>query len=264
MTFNPDQDWQQFKDVFHKKSNIDLNAYKPAQMQRRITNFMNRRGCSKYMDFYGLIVRDEALYREFIDFLTINVTEFFRTPNKFEDLKVKIFPELLKKNSRLNIWSAGCSTGAEPYTMAIMLDQLTPGVKHKILATDIDNNMLANARQGIYVEGELKNVSPADLKKYFTKLADGRFQVNPDIRQRVDFRFHNMLRDRFDSNFDLIVCRNVVIYFTEEAKNELYRRFFESLRPGGFLFVGGTEAILNARELGYSNYLPFFYQRPAS
>ena len=242
-----DKDWELFKQKFFAKSNINLNDYKPAQMQRRITNLMNRNGVQTYIDFYGLIDKDAKLYKEFIDYLTINVTEFFRTPEKFDELEKKVLPELLSRNSKLNIWSAGCSIGAEPYSLAMILDEVTPGVRHRILASDLDVEMLAKAKEGAYQTGELKAIAPARLHKYF-KQVNGNQIIREDIK--------------FETGFDLILCRNVVIYFTEEAKDGLYRRFLSSLKPGGVLFVGGTEAILNFREIGYQHYLPFFYRKP--
>lgn len=256
-----DKDWELFKQKFFAKSNINLNDYKPAQMQRRITNLMTRNGISTYVDFFGLIDKDAKMYKEFIDYLTINVTEFFRTPEKFEELEKKVLPELLSRSSKLNIWSAGCSIGAEPYSLAMILDELTPGVKHRILASDLDIEMLAKAKAGVYQPAELKAIAPARLDKYF-KMVNGNYVLRDDIKSRVEFTKHNLLLDSFESGFDLILCRNVVIYFTEEAKDGLYRRFLASLKPGGVLFVGGTEAILNFREIGYQHYLPFFYRKP--
>jgi chemotaxis protein methyltransferase CheR len=256
-----DKDWELFKQKFFAKSNINLNDYKPAQMQRRITNLMNRHGVGTYVDFFHLIERDAKLYKDFIDYLTINVTEFFRTPEKFDELEKKVFPELLARNLKLNIWSAGCSIGAEPYSLAMILDELTPNARHRILASDLDIEMLAKAKAGVYQASELKAIVPARLSKYF-KQVNNNYAIRDDIKSRVEFVRHNLLLDQFETGFDLILCRNVVIYFTEEAKDALYRRFLASLKPGGVLFVGGTEAILNFREIGYQHYLPFFYRKP--
>jgi chemotaxis protein methyltransferase CheR len=231
-------------------------------MQRRISNLMTRHNVTKYMDFFQLIDKDETLYRYFIDYLTINVTEFFRTPEKFVELEQKVVPDLLQQSSKLKIWSAGCSTGAEPYSFSIMMSDVTPRVKHQILASDLDVKMLAKAKEGIYQNNELKNVSPARLAKYFKQVDKDRYGVTPDVKEGITFQHHNLLLDKYDSGFDLISCRNVVIYFTEDAKDKLYRRFLEALRPGGVLFVGGTEAILNFRDIGFQHYMPFFYRKP--
>ncbi len=255
------EDWELFKQKLFAKSNIDLNQYKPAQMQRRITNLMNRHGVSTYMAFFQLIEANPKLYKDFIDYLTINVTEFFRTPEKFAELEEKVVPDLLTRSSRLNVWSAGCSTGAEPYSLAMILLQKAPAARHRILATDLDSEMLAKAKQGAYAAGELKNIPAQRMDRYFVKSGD-TYTVKDEVKGMVEFQRHNLLLDKFESGFDLILCRNVVIYFTEEAKDALYRRFFSALKPGGVFFVGGTEAILNFRDIGFQHYLPFFYRKP--
>ncbi|MBP2644207.1 MAG: methyltransferase, CheR-type [Firmicutes bacterium] len=256
-----DKDWELFKQKLFNKSAIDLNLYKPAQMQRRITNFYTRHGAKTYVEFFSLIEHNSRLYKEFIDYLTINVTEFFRTPEKFVELEEKVIPDLLTKSPRLNVWSAGCSIGAEPYSLAMILMDKSPQIKHRILASDLDTEMLAKAKSGSYSGGELKNIAPVRLTKYFTKV-NSEFVISDEVKSRVEFVQHNLLLDKFETGFDLILCRNVVIYFTEEAKDALYRRFFAALKPGGVFFVGGTEAILNFREIGFQHYLPFFYRKP--
>lgn len=257
-----EKDWELFKQKFYSKSKINLNDYKPAQMQRRITNLMTRHGVHSYLGFFELIQKDDKLYKEFVDFLTINVTEFFRTPEKFSELERTVLPDLMKKTAKLNIWSAGCSIGAEPYSLAIILDEMTPQIRHRILATDLDVEMLAKAKTGTYTANEFKNINDYRAKKYFRQEPNGTYTVNNDIKSRIEYKRHNLLLDPFESGFDLILCRNVVIYFTEEAKDALYRRFFAALKPGGVLFVGGTEAILNFRDIGFAHYLPFFYRKP--
>jgi chemotaxis protein methyltransferase CheR len=194
--------------------------------------------------------------------LTINVSEFFRNADKFGLLETDIIPYLLKTNESLNIWSAGCSIGAEPYSLSIIMKELTPSKRHRILATDLDIEIIGKAKKGIYTADEIRAMRPDRKTKYFTKTPDGKFAIKPEIKTCVDFKRHNLLKDPFEKNFDLILCRNVVIYFTEEAKDVLYRNFFKALRPGGILFVGGTESILNSRQMGYETYKPFFYQRP--
>lgn len=257
-----EKDWELFKTKFKNKSGIDLNLYKANQMQRRIGNLMSRKGQKSYVEFFNSIENNAQEFHSFVEYITINVTEFFRTPEKFSQLEDRVIPDLLAKNSRLSIWSAGCSIGAEPYSLAIILKERTPTTKHRILASDLDVEILKRARMGVYTDNELKSISKERKSKYFTAAADGKYAVSADIKSRVEFKHHNLLLDKFEKGFDLILCRNVVIYFTDEAKDQLYRRFFEALKPGGVLFVGGTEAILNFRDMGYVNYLPFFYRKP--
>ena len=257
-----DKDWEIFKQQLNRKTGIDLQLYKEQQMRRRINNLIQKTEFKSYTTFFADAVKDKQKFADFIEYLTINVSEFFRNPDKFDQVEKDIIPYLLKRNDSLNIWSAGCSIGAEPYTLSIIMKELTPGKRHRILATDLDIEILGKAKKGIYTADEIKAMRPDRKVKYFTKTPDGKFMIKPEIKMPVDFKRHNLLKDRFETNFDLILCRNVVIYFTEEAKSQLYTNFFKSLKPGGILFVGGTESILNARQIGYVTYKPFFYQRP--
>ena len=255
-----DSGYALFTQKVRQLTGIDLTRYKSNQMERRLGTMMRRVGVDGYVSYARLIERDPAALKDLKDFITINVSEFFRNPEKFEELKSNILPGLLKQSSRLNIWSAGCSNGAEPYTVAMILDELTPGAQHRILATDLDEEILKVARAGSYASRDIKSVAENRRRRYFA-VGGEVWQVKSAIQSRVEFRQHNLLKDPFESGFDLIICRNVVIYFTEETKDELYRRFHQSLRSGGLLFVGGTESILRARELGFSPVAPFFYQK---
>ena len=249
-----DKDWELFKQHLNRKTGIDLQLYKEQQMRRRINNLIQKTPFKSYTSFFNDAIKDKQKFADFIEYLTINVSEFFRNPDKFDQVEKDIIPYLLKRSDSLNIWSAGCSIGAEPYTLSIIMKELTPGKRHRILATDLDIEILGKAKRGIYTADEIKSMRTDRKVKYFTN--------KPEIKMPVDFKRHNLLKDRFETNFDLILCRNVVIYFTEEAKSELYKNFFKSLKPGGILFVGGTESILNSRQIGYETYKPFFYQKP--
>lgn len=257
-----DQDWIDFKQKLKRKTEIDLDLYKEPQMKRRIGNLVNRAGMNSYSAYFDRVVGDKDAFASFIEYLTINVSEFFRTPEKFGKLETDVIPDLLRRAPKLNIWSAGCSIGAEPYSLAIILKEMTPRVRHRILATDLDVEILAKAKCGIYTENELKAMTPERRARYFDKTDGEKYAVKQEIKDCIEFRRHNLLKDPFETGFDLILCRNVVIYFTEEAKDQLYAHFFQALKPGGILFVGATEAILNFRKLGYTSFQPFFYQKP--
>ena len=259
-----DKDWELFKQKLNRKTGIDLQLYKEQQMRRRINNLIVKTPYKSYTVYFNEIVKDKQKFADFIEYLTINVSEFFRNADKFGLLESDIIPYLLKRSDSLNIWSAGCSIGAEPYSLAIIMKELTPGKKHRILASDLDIEIIGKAKRAVYTADEIRAMRADRKVKYFTKTPDGKFALKPEIKMCVDFKRHNLLKDPFESNFDLILCRNVVIYFTEEAKAELYKNFFKALKPGGILFVGGTESILNSRQIGYETYRPFFYQKPLS
>lgn len=257
-----ERDWTDFKRKLKAKTEIDLDLYKEPQMKRRIGNLVTRAGMDSYSGYFDRVVKDKNEFASFIEYLTINVSEFFRTPEKFGKLETDVIPDLLKRTSKLNIWSAGCSIGAEPYSLAIIMKEMTPNLRHRILASDLDVEILAKAKRGIYTENELKAMTPQRRAKYFDVVEGDKFAVKQEIKNCIEFKRHNLLKDPFESGFDLILCRNVVIYFTEEAKDQLYANFFKALKPGGILFVGATEAILNFRKLGYTSFQPFFYQKP--
>lgn len=194
--------------------------------------------------------------------MTINVSEFYRNAKRWEVLEKKIFPRLLESSRKLKIWSAACSTGEEPYTIAMVLSNFVPLSQIEVQATDIDENVLARAKLGLYPERSLNEV-PADIKaKFFSKDRDF-YKVADEIKRTVTFKKHNLLADPFDSQFDLIVCRNVMIYFTEEAKNILYNKFSASLKNDGVFFVGSTEQIFNPSQYQLDTEDTFFYKKQA-
>lgn len=265
-----DNEYAIVKHKVRELAHINLDDYKTRQVQRRLDTLLTRSGYPTWQAYLSHLERDREALQSFKNYLTINVTEFFRDPIKWDYLEQHILPALLRQRPRLRIWSAGCSHGAEPYTLAMLLDELSSATRHYILATDIDQAMLATARQGgPYPAAEVKAVTPTRLSRYFLAQGD-TYTVRTDLRTRVTFRSHNLLHDPFERDFDLIVCRNVVIYFVEETKRALYRRFAQALRPGGVLFVGGTEIVpaMSALQLGTSDGLhPLaisFYRRRES
>ena len=172
-----------------------------------------------------------------------------------------MFPRLIQKYGRnIKVWSAACSTGDEPYSLVMALSRHLPLANIKIIATDIDRQVIDTARMGRYNEKSIAAV-PDDLKKkYFTKVGSS-YQISDEIKRRVEFKIHDLLKDPYPSGCHLIVCRNVVIYFTEEAKDEIYKKFHKSLVTGGILFIGSTEQIMNYRELGFNRSKSFFFEK---
>lgn len=232
-------------------------------MLRRLTGFMGREGVKDLVTLAELITRDPAVRQRLLDYLAINVTEFFRNPERFDDLAREVLPELRRRWDRLRLWSAGCSNGAEPYSLAILLDELEPGSadRHQVLGTDIDREALREAEAAIYAEDRLKEVSTLRRRRYFRQLSDGRWQVVPEIRRYVRFAVLNLLRDPYPREQHLILCRNVVIYFTETAKQDIFTRLAASLVPGGYLLLGSTETIFQPERYGLRSAAPFLYKR---
>ena len=191
----------------------------------------------------------------------VTASSFFRDPEQFEVLATQVLPSAIRGKSRFTAWSAGCSSGAEPYSVAMVLEDVRPGLDYRILGTDVDRRMLARARaRGEYSPAELRNVSPERLTRHFSQ-ENGNYRVRPELHRRVTFRLHDLLRDEFEGGFNLILCRNVTIYLTEEAKNELVSRLADALCPGGVLFVGVSEPIAAAGAAGLEQIRGPFYRR---
>ncbi len=228
---------------------IDLQGYKDHQMRRRLNGFIARVNAASIVEYCKALETNGEESQKLRDFLTINVSEFFRDPQQYETLRTKMLPELIKNNPKLNIWSAGCSIGAEPYSVAMLLEGITPFTKHRIIATDIDDVILAKAKAGgPYTAADVRSVKSDVLKRCFRE-EDGAYWVVDRIKEKVDFKRQNLLKDTFEKGFDLIICRNVVIYFTEESKTTLYQNFYNSLKENGVFFIGGTETLLGAHKL---------------
>jgi chemotaxis protein methyltransferase CheR len=235
-------------------------------MRRRLNAYVEHSASKNVIEFCQNIEKNPQALEELLNYIAINVSEFFRDTLLFNQLENNIMPMLLKQNPQLRIWSAGCSHGEEPYTLAMILDRMAPSQFHTILATDIDEEALRKAKAGgPYSSDVMKGISPEILGKYFIKQPDGSYKVCDKLKQRISFKRHNLLVDAYEQKFDLILCRNVTIYFTDEAKNEIYRKFLNSLREGGILFTGGTEVILNASDIGLKSMKSAaFYQKPES
>lgn len=252
--------YEEFKRLIYKKTGINLSYYKERQMKRRIDSLIKRNGFENYEDYYTAINKDKKLFDEFINYLTINVSEFYRNPSQWVLLQNEIFPTLLKHNKRLKIWSAACSTGEEPYSLVMALSQWLPINAIKILATDIDQEAIKKAKLGIYSSKSVENVPQHLLKKYFTPMGN-LYKISEEIKGCVEFKQHNLLNDAYPNKCDLIICRNVMIYFTEESKEIMYKKFHDALTDDGVLFVGSTEQIILPNRYHLQPLRTFFYKK---
>ena len=256
-----DKDYEFLKLKVNDLTGVNLDSYKRDQMKRRLDGYISRSGFAGVVPFCGAVEEDNEALRRLMDFLTINVSEFFRDAEQFNVLKTRVIPDLLRKSRSLNIWSAGCSIGAEPYSVAMLLAELSPFGKHRILATDLDETSLARARSGgPYSESHLEQVATGAKLKNFVK-SDGGYLVAPKFKGMVEFKKHNLLKDRFEEGFDLIMCRNVTIYFTEKTKETLNIKFAKSLSDDGVLFIGSTESLFDAKALGLKRMFASFFSK---
>lgn len=253
------EDYDLFKNLILKKAGIDLSAYKEKQMKRRIKALASRRGFHRLTDYYKGLDKDYHLYNEFLDYITINVSEFFRNPNQWNVLYKEVLPSLLEDKNNIKIWSCACSTGEEPYSLVMLLTKFPEFEGVRVLATDIDEGAIIKAKAGIYKENGLKNLSAELKRKFFDRYGDD-YRISESIKERVDFGKLNLLEDNFPSKCDLILCRNVLIYFTEQAKQKIYGKLNGSLSRDGILFVGSTEQIIMPQKFNFTPMKVFFYK----
>lgn len=210
---------------------------------------------NKFKDFadyidYALSHRDSDIYQEFVDKLTTNHTYFMREKDHFDTVTNLILPYIEKTvtSKDVRIWSAGCSFGNEPYNLAMVIDdyfkERKQGWDLKILATDISERALGHARAGIYTESDIEDLPSLWKKKYFRKLDDGRFQVTDYLRNQVVFKYLNLMEDfNHKKPFDLILCRNVMIYFDTDTRDNLVEKFYQNTKVGGYLLIGHAENV---------------------
>ncbi len=252
--------YEGFKEQVLRLTGINLTAYKENQMKRRIDALIRKHGCTGYEPYVQLLKKDPKVLEAFVAYLTINVTEFFRNPSQWDVLEKNIIPLLLEKKRTLKIWSAACSTGDEPYSLAMVLSKTLPLHQIQILATDIDKEVLAKAQEGFYVSRNIANLPPSFRTRFLSE-ENGGYRIAPELKKCITFKQHNLLKDPYPSGMDLIVCRNVLIYFTEEAKREIYYNFNKALVDEGILFVGSTEQIIMCQDFGFEPNKIFFYQK---
>jgi chemotaxis protein methyltransferase CheR len=254
------EDYQEFVKKIYNKTGLDLSLYKEVQMKRRLTSLCNKRGFKNFSEYFVAINKEQTLLQEFLDKVTINVSEFFRNPSRWKVMEEKVFPKIKERKKTIKIWSAACSTGEEPYTLAILANQFWALKDIEIVATDIDKNVLARAKQGIYNDRAVQDV-PAELKGKYLLQDENTYKVDEKLKQCITFKQHNLLADTYPKGFDLIVCRNVLIYFTEQAKETIYHNFSNSLETNGVFFVGSTEQIFHPEKYGYNVLDTFFYEK---
>ena len=254
--------YESFKTQIYQLTKINLSLYKERQMKRRIDALIAKHKIDSYDAYVETIKKNPVMFEEFVNYLTINVSEFYRNPEQWVLLEKEVLPYLFGKfGNNLKIWSAACSTGDEPYSLVMLLSKFIPLNRIKVIATDIDKQILEKARMGLYNIKSLKGLPDELLKKHFTEINSTTYQISDSIKACVEFRQHNLLKDDYPSGCDLIVCRNVLIYFTEEAKDSIYKNFNAALKKDAILFVGSTEQIIQPQNLQFATYKSFFYKK---
>jgi len=239
---------------------IDLSQYKRAQMERRIRTFAQRRGLTELDAYLDVLKSDPDELEAFLDRVTINVSQLWRNPEQWELLRTKILPEFASRG-RLRAWSAGCSYGAEAYTLAAVSSDVLPRARVEIVGTDIDRRMVERARAGVFSVDDARDVPQLQRKRWFDE-RDGELHADPKLRTLCRFESGDLLTMRpARQAYDLVLCRNTVIYFTPDVKDALHARIAGALVPGGYFMVGSTERISDPASLGLEIAHPFVYRR---
>ncbi|TDB38833.1 MAG: tetratricopeptide repeat protein [Actinobacteria bacterium] len=246
-------EFARFRDFIHSSSGIFLEDGKLDSLRISLVTRATRFGYSSFDDYYRLLVQDDQEFNELMNLVTINETSFFRFPQQFAALRSKILPEIMagkpQSNRNIRIWSAGCSTGEEPYSLGMTcIDAGVQGLgwKPQILGTDVSTKALSAAKKGIYGKRAMLNVSKDVVARHFEP-ANDLFAVAPHVRSVVDFGYHNLIKEPYPlslmGNWDIIFCRNVTIYFKMESTKRVVSNFYNSLNEGGYLFIGHSETL---------------------
>jgi len=238
---------------------INLHTGKKELVKARLGKLMRQKGCSGFEEYLDLVEGDASgdELTAMLDALSTNLTYFFREPAHFNHLREVTIPQIVARQGRvgrLRVWSAGCSSGEEPYSIAITLCEAIPGIElwdAKVLATDLSTRMLSRAREGVYEKRRFKDVSPAILSKYFDGVQarpQRLYRVKSSVRQMVHFARLNLMDPwPMRGPFDVIFCRNVMIYFDKETQGRLVNRYYDLLAPGGTLFIGHSESLTGVK-----------------
>lgn len=241
-------DFERFRKTIYDESGITFSATNRPILDSRIKEILREKKLDSVDDYYKLITSDHEEMKRMLDAVTTNLTRFFRNQPHFDALEKYVIPHVLEEKKKtgdktVRVWSAGCSTGEEPYTIAMLLKRILPvGYDFQVTASDISLKSLMVGQSGFYADNKVDGIPPDYLSQYFTKSAGG-YQVNKEIMSKVKFDYHNLKNDSGMRNLDVIFCRNVMIYFDEPAQLVVLNRFWNSMASHSYLFIGHSESL---------------------
>lgn len=239
----------------HDEKGLDFSQYRETSILRRINTRMDRYKTDSYDDYIKILQTNPAEYKELINALTINVTEFFRNPESFNAIDKIVIPRVIfsksiNQHKIIRALSCGCSSGDEPYSLAILLLEKLGDARKKfllnIVGTDIDRDALEEAKNMVYSKNRLKAVSKKLLDEYFEKIGEDEYKLKSYVRNLVKFRYNNIITDTPFLLCDIILCRNLLIYFNKQLQEEVLLKLYECLNPGGFLVLGMVESLVGS------------------
>ena len=246
--FLTDADFEQYRTLIYNESGITFTSTNRSILESRLKERLREKGIDSVKTYFAAISKDSGELKSFLDSITTNLTRFFRNQAQFDALEHFVVPELqkIKKatgNSTIKIWSAGCSTGEEPYTIAMLMSEILPPTwKYEIVASDISLKCLMTAKEGFYKDSQIVGIPDNFLKKYFDKV-EGGYKIHADLMSKIRFDYHNLKNDSGQRNLDVVFCRNVIIYFDEAAQKAVINRFWDAMASKSFLFIGHSESL---------------------
>ena len=241
---------------------VDLMQYKRGQMERRVRTWVQRRGAASLPVYGDLLRRDPDELDAFLDRVTINVSHLWRHEEQWDALHEQIVPELAARSGRVRAWSAGSSSGAEAFTLAAICKESVPRASVSIVGTDLDRRMVERARSGEFSAEDARTAPATLLHRHFEPLDGGNWRATPVLRSMVRFEQGDLLGMKLPfRRYDLVLCRNTVIYFTQDVRDQLHRRLVEALAPGGHLVIGTSERVADPRGLGLAPTHNFIYRK---
>jgi chemotaxis protein methyltransferase CheR len=256
-----DREFELFRDIIFRQTGIFMSERKKNLVVARLSRRLRALNLGTFTEYYRYLTEGPDSPSELVNLVnrvTTNKTDFFREKHHFDFLKDEVLPEIVadarnRGEKRLRIWSAGCSSGEEPYSIAMTVSDFFENEKGwdvKILATDLDTEILGSAYKGVYSSHQVGPVPISFITRYFDRCAEG-YEVNRRIKGMISFRRLNLMDGVFPMKrpFDVIFCRNVMIYFNEETKAELVRKFHGQLRDSGYLFIGHSESLMHMKSL---------------
>lgn len=247
-----DAEFELFRKLIYNQCGITFSTTNRSILDSRLKERLREKSLDTVKAYYDLVTSNEDEMKSMLDSVTTNLTRFFRNQPHFDTLINYVIPHLIeeKKNSAdktIKVWSAGCSTGEEPYTIAMILKDILPApYTFQVTASDISLKSLMVGQQGFYPEARIAGIPEDYLKRFFTKTDTG-YQANKDIMDKIHFDYHNLQHDSGKRNLDIIFCRNVLIYFDEAAQHSVINRFWDSLAPHSYLFIGHSESLFGMK-----------------
>jgi len=243
-----DADFERYRNLIYNESGIHFTATNRAILESRLKEKLREKSVETVKSYFDIISRDQGELKNFLDSITTNLTRFFRNQAHFDALENYVVKELkdIKKasgNTTIKVWSAGCSTGEEPYTIAMLMSEiLTPPWTYEIVASDLSLKCLMTAKEGFYATNRVDGIPQSHLNKYFDKV-DGGYKIHQNLQSKIRFDYHNLKNDSGLKGMDIVFCRNVIIYFDEAAQNAVINRFWNAMANKSFLFIGHSESL---------------------